>query len=54
MARAELIVGLDYCRAVSLARLMRHTLIRAVDRQPICNGNVETWRGMLAEESILR
>jgi adenylate kinase family enzyme len=53
LARAELIVGLDYSRTVSLARLVRRTVIRALDKRPICNGNVETWRTMFAKDSIL-
>ncbi len=54
LARTELIVGLDYARRVSLPRLVRRTVSRAADRQLICNGNVETWRGMLAQDSILQ
>ena len=53
LARCELVVGLDYSRWRSLARLVRRTLIRLVDRKPICNGNVETLRGTLSRDSIL-
>jgi adenylate kinase family enzyme len=54
LARAELVVGLDYSRAVSLARLVRRSVSRALDKRPICNGNVGTWRSMFAKDSILR
>ena len=47
LQRCQLVVGLDYPRWRSLARLVRRTLIRLVDRRPICNGNVESLRGTL-------
>jgi adenylate kinase family enzyme len=53
LARADLIVALDYPRWRSLGRLVRRTLLRAVDRRPICNGNTETFRQMLSRDSIL-
>jgi adenylate kinase family enzyme len=42
LARVQLIVALDYPRWISLGRLLRRTLVRAVDHHPICNGNFET------------
>ena len=53
LPRAELVVGLDYPRWLSLARLVRRTWRRAAGKQPVCNGNVETWRQALSRESIL-
>ncbi|MFD5094485.1 AAA family ATPase [Amycolatopsis thailandensis] len=53
LPRAELIVALDYPRWVSLSRLLRRTVVRCVTRRPICNGNVETLRGMLSRDSII-
>ena len=53
LARAELIVALDYPRWFSLQRLVRRTLVRAIDKRPICNGNTETWREMLSTDSII-
>jgi adenylate kinase family enzyme len=53
LARAELIVGLDYPRWVSLGRLVRRTAIRAVDRKTICNGNTESFRQAFSRESII-
>ena len=43
MSRTELIVGLDYPRWRSLGRLLRRTLMRAVDHRQICNGNTESF-----------
>lgn len=53
LARAQLIVCLDYPRWLSLARLLRRTFRRIVDKQPVCNGNTETLRQALSRESIL-
>lgn len=54
MSRVDLIVGLDYPRWLSLFRLLRRCLVRAVLRTPTCNGNVETWRGLVASDSLVR
>jgi adenylate kinase family enzyme len=54
LSRAELIVALDYPRWVSFGRLLRRTAARVVDRRTICNGNRETLRNAVAEDSILR
>lgn len=53
LSRAELIVCLDYPRWFSLWRLVRRTLARVIDKKPICNGNVETWRQMFSRDSII-
>lgn len=53
LPRAELVVGLDYPRWLSFQRLLRRTVGRAVDKQPICNGNTESWREMVGRDSIL-
>jgi adenylate kinase family enzyme len=53
LARVELVVGLDYPRWLSLPRLARRTVDRAVRRQVVCNGNTESWRMMVSRESIL-
>lgn len=54
LPRAELIVGLDYPRALSLWRLVRRTARRAATGEPACNGNRETWRRALGRDSIIR
>jgi len=53
LERADLVVALDYSRAVSLGRLLRRTAARMVDRQEICNGNHETLRNTFARDSIV-
>ena len=53
LARVDLIIGLDYPRAVSLLRLLRRTFMRAWDKKPICNGNFESWRIVFSTQSIL-
>jgi len=54
LARAQLIVALDYPRWLSLARLLRRSLRRVVRREFACNGNRETLRKLLGPDSILR
>ncbi len=53
LARAEVLVALDYPRWLSLWRVVRRAIARAVDQQPICGGNVETWRQLLSRDSIV-
>lgn len=54
LARAELIVALDFPRWLSFGRLLRRSLINVSTRRPTCNGNVETWHGtFLTADSIL-
>jgi adenylate kinase family enzyme len=53
LARAELIVALDYPRWRSLARLIRRSIARAIDGHPICNGNRESFRHMFSRDSII-
>ena len=54
LPRAQLVVGLDYPRWLSLSRLVRRTVSGAITREPRCNGNVESWRAMLSRRSIIR
>lgn len=54
LARAELIVALDYPRWVSLQRLVRRTVSRARNQTLICNGNTESLKRAVSRESIVR
>ena len=54
LARAELVVALDYPRRVSLARLVHRTASRIVLGTRACNGNTETLARAVGDESILR
>ncbi len=53
LARVELIVALDFPRWLSLFRLTRRTVARAIDGRPLCNGNYESFRHMCSEDSII-
>jgi adenylate kinase family enzyme len=53
MARAEVIVALDYPRLTSLWQLVRRTLRRMVTRELACNGNTESLRMAFSKESIV-
>jgi adenylate kinase family enzyme len=50
----DLVVGLDYPRWLSFGRLLRRSVLRAVLRTPICNGNRESLRRLLSADSMLR
>lgn len=54
LARAEVILALDYPRWLSFWRLLRRTLARLFDRRPICNGNHESLRTLFSKDSIIR
>lgn len=54
LARADVIIAMDYSRLRSLGRLLRRTVRRIVSGELVCNGNVETWRRALGRESIMR
>ncbi|MDO5677032.1 MAG: adenylate kinase [Propionibacteriaceae bacterium] len=51
--KAEVIIGLDYPRWLSLGRLIRRTLSRVITQQEMCNGNRENWRAIFSKESII-
>lgn len=53
LSSVELVVALDYPRWFSLQRLVRRTVMRAIDKTPICNGNTESWAEMFGEDSII-
>lgn len=53
LSRVDLIVALDYPRWLSLHRLVRRTLRRAVTREEACNGNIESWRTLFSSDSII-
>ena len=53
LSSVDLVVGLDFPRWLSLSRLIRRTLIRAIRRTPICNGNVESLRNLVSSDSIV-
>jgi hypothetical protein len=53
LARAQLVVGLDLPRYLSLYRLLRRTIARVLDGRPVCNGNRETLRQVFSQDSII-
>jgi adenylate kinase family enzyme len=53
LPRVDLVVGLDYPRWFSLQRVFRRSVMRAIDKKPICNGNTESFRAMLGRDSII-
>jgi adenylate kinase family enzyme len=53
-AQAQYVVALDYPRLVSLSRLVCRGLHRVVTKEPMCNGNYESWGRLLGKKSIIR
>lgn len=53
LPRADLVVGLDYPRWLSLQRLLRRSVRRRLAKRLICNGNTESWRSLASRDSIL-
>jgi hypothetical protein len=53
LARADLVVGLDYPRWLSFGRLLRRTLGRLATGEEICNGNRESLGSVLSRDSVL-
>ena len=53
LPRVELIVALDYPRWLSLSRLVRRSVMRALDHRSICNGNTESFRQLVSHDSIV-
>jgi adenylate kinase family enzyme len=52
-AQAQYVVALDYPRWVSMTRLVRRGLRRVIAKEPVCNGNYESWGRLLGKESII-
>ena len=48
-----MVVALDFPRPLSLFRLVRRSLARAVDGRLVCNGNRESFRHLLSRDSIV-
>lgn len=53
LAAADLVVGLDFPRHVSLSRLLVRSVRRVVRKTPACNGNTESLGRLLSRDSIL-
>lgn len=53
LARAQIIVALDYPRWLSLQRLIRRTIVRMLYRRSVCNGNRESSRVIFSRDSII-
>lgn len=53
LERVQLVIGLDYSRSRTLWQLLKRTISRCVDKKEVCNGNIETLKGMFSKDSIL-
>jgi adenylate kinase family enzyme len=53
LARAEVMIALDYPRWLSLSRLLRRSVARLFDQKEVCNGNTESFRMLFSRDSIV-
>lgn len=53
LARADTLVSLDLAFGVVLGRTIRRSVSRAISREPIWNGNVESWHSLLGPKSLI-
>jgi adenylate kinase family enzyme len=51
--RADAIIWLNYPFPRVFWQLLRRSVMRAIDKNPICNGNTESWRLMFSKKSII-
>lgn len=50
---ADTFIWIDYPFLLTFWQLLRRSVLRAVDKNLICNGNVESWRQMFSKDSIM-
>ena len=51
--KADTFIWLDYPFLLVFWRLLRRSVMRAIDRNPVCNGNIESWKQFFSKDSIL-
>lgn len=51
--RADTFIWLDYPFPLVFWRLLRRSVLRAIDKNPVCNGNTESWRLFFSKDSIM-
>ena len=51
--RADAFIWLDYPFARVFWQLLRRSVLRAIDKNLICNGNTESWRLFFSKNSIM-
>jgi len=51
--KADTFIWLDYSFPHVFSQLVKRSIRRAVDKNPVCNGNTESWRILFSKDSIL-
>jgi adenylate kinase family enzyme len=51
--QADTFIWLDYPFSLVFWRLLRRSVLRAIDKNPICNGNIESWKQFFSKDSIM-
>lgn len=50
---ADTFIWLDYPFLLVFWQLLRRCVMRAIDKNPICNGNVESWKQLFSKDSLI-
>ncbi|MEZ0226609.1 MAG: adenylate kinase [Alphaproteobacteria bacterium] len=50
---ADTFIWLDYPFPRVFWQLLRRSVLRAIDKNPICNGNIESWKQFFSKNSIM-
>lgn len=51
--KADTFIWIDYPFLLVFWQLLRRSVLRVVDKRPVCNGNFETWRGLFLSKNSL-
>lgn len=51
--RADAFIWIDYPYLLTLWQLLRRSVLRVIDKNPVCNGNVESWKQLLSKNSLI-
>lgn len=51
--RADTFIWIDLPFLQVFWQLLRRSILRAIDKNPVCNGNIESWKNFFSKESIM-
>jgi len=51
--RADTVIWLDYGFWLIMHQLLIRSVSRVINKTPVCNGNIETWKRLFSKDSIL-
>lgn len=51
--RVDTFIWIDLPASRVFWQLLRRSVMRAIDKNPVCNGNIESWKQMFSRDSII-